>query len=66
MNILHFWDCLANMIKNHIFLPLTSGSGHLLRMLHLLYGIINEQGNCLDARDDVQEKLFFTCLPINL
>ena len=22
----------------------------------MLYGIINEQGNCLDARDDISEK----------
>ena len=36
----------------------------------MLYGIINEQRDCLDVRDDIKEKIlflkFFTCFPINL
>ena len=31
VDILHFWDCLANAIKNHTFASLTSGSEHLLK-----------------------------------
>ena len=31
MDILHFWHCLANAIKNHTFASLTSGSEHLLK-----------------------------------
>ena len=31
VNILHFWHCLANAIKNHTFASLTSGSEHLLK-----------------------------------
>ena len=29
VDILHFWNCLANAIKNHTFASLTSGSKHL-------------------------------------
>ena len=34
----------------------------------MLPGIIHEQGNCFDVRDDIsdEKKLFFTCFPINL
>ena len=33
----------------------------------MLHGIKNEEGNCLDVRDDISEKKnVFTCLPINL
>ena len=33
----------------------------------MLHAIITEQGNCLDVRDGISEKiLFFTCFPINL
>ena len=28
-------------------------------MQHMLHGIINEQGNCLDVRDDISEKNYF-------
>ena len=32
----------------------------------MLHGIINEQGNCLDVRDDISEKnTVFKCFPIN-
>ena len=36
----------------------------------MLHGIINEQENCLDVKDDILEKkilffTFFTCFPIN-
>ena len=30
-DILHFWHCLANAIKNHTFASLTSGSEHLFK-----------------------------------
>ena len=32
-DILHFWHCLANAIKNHTFANLTSGSEHLLKYI---------------------------------
>ena len=28
----------------------------------MLHGIINEQGNCLDARDDISEKILFLAI----
>ena len=60
--MLHFWDCLANIIKNHRFASLIPGSEHLSKDV-----IINEQGNCLDVRDDFFRKILsFTCFPINL
>ena len=31
----------------------------------MLHGIIHEQGNCLDIRDDISEKKI-TCFPINI
>ena len=31
LDILHFWHCLANAIKNHTFASLTSGSEHLFK-----------------------------------
>ena len=33
----------------------------------MLHGMINEQGNCLDVRDDILEKILtLTCVSINL
>ena len=33
----------------------------------MLHDIINEQGNCLDVRDDISENYnYFTCFPVNL
>ena len=33
----------------------------------MLHGVINEQGNCLDVRDEFSEKMkMFTRFPINL
>ena len=33
----------------------------------MLHGIINEQGNCLDVRDDISEKMnIFRVFPMNL
>ena len=33
----------------------------------MLHGIINEQGNCLDVRDDISEKInILTCFTINI
>ena len=33
----------------------------------MLHGIINEQGNCLDVRDYISEKiLFLTSFPVHL
>ena len=31
VDILHFWHCHANAIKNHTFASLTSGPEHLLK-----------------------------------
>ena len=31
VNILHFWHCLANSIKNHRYASFTSRSEHLLK-----------------------------------
>ena len=31
VDILHFWDCLSKVIKNHRYASLTSGSEHLLK-----------------------------------
>ena len=31
VDILHFWGCLANVIKNHRFSSLAPGSEHLLK-----------------------------------
>ena len=58
VDILNFCDCLANIIKNHRAARLKLRSEHLLKehLLHMLHGIINEQGNCLDVRDDISAK----------
>ena len=33
----------------------------------MLHGMINEQGRCLDVRDDISgENEFFTCFQVNL
>ena len=33
----------------------------------MLHGIMNEQENCLEVRDDISEKnTIFTCFPFNL
>ena len=33
VDILHFWHCLTNAIKNHTFVNLTSGSEYSLKYL---------------------------------
>ena len=63
VGILHFWNCLANAIKNHTFASLTSRSEHLSKyVMHVTWH--NEWGKEIvyEVRDDISEKiLFFTC-----
>ena len=55
MDILHFWHCLTNTIKNHTFVSLTSGSENSLKYVTYV----------LEVRDDISEKnTIFTCFPI--
>ena len=56
MDILYFWDCLANAVENCRFANLISGSNHLLKYVTYVTWHKNEQGNCLDVRDDISEK----------
>ena len=68
MDILHFWDCHANEIKNLRFLSLTLGSEYLSKYVTYV-SWHNELSKeiVLEVRDDISEKiLFFTCFPINL
>ena len=51
MDILHFLDCLANIIKNHRFASLTPRLEHLLKGVAYVNGIINEQGHYLGVID---------------
>ena len=50
VDILHFWHCLANVIKNHTFASLTSGSDHLLKYVTYSHGIMNELGKFLGSK----------------
>ena len=47
VDILHFWDCLANIIKDHRASSLAPRSEHLL----------NQHGHCLDVRDAISGKM---------
>ena len=70
MDISYFWVCLADAVENNRFASLILGSDHLLKYITYVTWHKNEQGNCLDVRDDISEKLlfltFFTCFSINL
>ena len=51
-SVLHFWDCLANIIKNHIFASLTpTRTRPLVEGFNIIeHDIINEQGNCSEKK----------------
>ena len=56
MDILYFWDGLANAIENCRFANLISGSNHLLKYVTYDTWHKHEQGNCPDVRDDISGK----------
>ena len=58
MDILHFWHCLVNAMKNHAFASLTSGSEHLLKYVTYVTWHKIELGNFL-GRDDISENTIF-------
>ena len=59
---LTIWYCLDHIIKTHRFAVLTIRSEYLLMQLHMLHGIVNEQGHRLAIR----KMKIFSCLLINL
>ena len=56
MDILHFWHCLANAVKNHTFESLTSGSEHLFKYVMYVTWHNESKEIVLEVRDDISEK----------
>ena len=50
VDILHFWHCLANAIKESYICKFDIRIRALIKVCNMLHGIMNEQGNSLGSK----------------